>query len=123
MMNVYREILPDSYLLILTDEQHTIEPKELQRALQRARESGKINVWVDCSELHHPSDAIIQLLGDFCVRLRLQHIQLILCHLESETQQAVLKLPASSQPLILATLLDAALYCRNLQATRHQTAA
>lgn len=123
MMNVYREILPDSYLLILTDEQHSVEPEALQRALQRARDSGKINVWVDCSEFHHPSEAVIQLLGDFCVRLRHQHIQLILCHLEHDTQQAVLQLPASAQPTILATLLDASLYCRNLQSTRQLSAA
>lgn len=123
MMNVYREILPDSYLLILSDEQHTIEPEALQRALQRAGDSGKTNVWVDCSEFHHPSKAVIQLLGDFCVRLRHQHIQLVLCHLEDETQQAVLELPASSQPLILATLLDASLYCRNLHWHRQLLAA
>ena len=123
MMNVYREILPDSYLLILADEQHTTEPKALQRALQRAKESGKINIWVDCSEFHHPSEDVIQLLGDFCVRLRHQHIQLILCHLEYETQQAILQLPTSSQPLILATLLDAALYCRNLHNSRERSAA
>ena len=114
MMNVYREILPDSYLLILTDTQRTIEAEALQRALQRAGGSGKVNVWVDCSELHHPSTAVIQLLGEFSVRLHHQRIQLVLCHLESEVRQAVQQLPAALQPLILETLLDASLYCRNL---------
>ncbi|HEX8428388.1 hypothetical protein [Hymenobacter sp.] len=123
MMNVYREILPDSYLLILTDEEHSAEPEALHRALQRAGGSGKNNVWVDCSELHQPSQAIIKLLSDFYIRLRHQHIQLILCHLEDGLQQAILQLPPSSQPLVLATLLDASLYCRNLHATRQLSAA
>ncbi len=123
MMNVYREILPDSYLLILTDRQQRIETQALQRALQRASGSGKANVWIDCSELHHPSADLIQLLGDFYVRLRHQHIQLVLCHLEDEVQQEVLQLPAASQPLMLATLLDASLYCRNLQGPHQRSAA
>ncbi|UOG74577.1 STAS domain-containing protein [Hymenobacter tibetensis] len=122
MMNVYREILPDSYLLILTDSEQTLEPEPLQRALQRASGSGKANVWIDCSELHHPSTAIIQLLGEFYLRLRHQHIQLVLCHLEEVVQQEVLQLPAASQPVIVATLLDASLYCRNLR-TKQRSAA
>jgi anti-anti-sigma regulatory factor len=112
-MNIYREILPDSYLLIPTGACQTTGDKALQRALYRASGSGKPNVWVDCSELHHPSAAVIELLGEFYVRLRQRHIQLILCHLEDEVQQAVQQLPTASQPLMLATLLDASLYCRN----------
>ena len=42
MLNVYREILPDSYLLILTDVQQTTEGEVLQRAFHRAGSSGKI---------------------------------------------------------------------------------
>lgn len=112
-MHVYREILPESYLLILTGSHFTDAPT-LQRALHRAGGSGKANIWVDCSELSHPAAAVIELLGQFCVQMRHRSIQLILCHLEDNCQQAVQQLPAASQPLVLATLLDAALYCRNL---------
>ncbi|MBC8084950.1 MAG: hypothetical protein H7Z21_17270 [Hymenobacter sp.] len=123
MMNVYREILPDSYLLILIDTHQTTEAETLERALQRAGGSGKANIWVDCSELHHPSKAIIQLLGEFHVRLHHRHIQLVLCHLEDEARDAVQQLPPASQPLVLATLLDASLYCRNLHAGRLRSVA
>lgn len=112
-MHVYREILPESYLVIPTGSYFT-EAQMLQRALRRASGSGKANIWVDCSELHHPSAAIIELFGQFCVQMRRRGIQLILCHLEEDFQQAVQQLPAASQPLILATLLDASLYCRNV---------
>jgi anti-anti-sigma regulatory factor len=112
-MHVYREILPESYLLILTGN-HFSEASLLQRALHRAGGSGKPNIWVDCSELHHPSTSVIELIGQFCEQLRQRGIQLILCHLEEDFQHAVQQLPASSQPLVLATLLDASLYCRNL---------
>jgi anti-anti-sigma regulatory factor len=112
-MHVYREILPESYLLILTGS-HFAEAQLLQRALRRAGSSGKTNIWVDCSELHDPSADVIELLGQSCAQMRQRGIQLIMCHLEEDFQQAVQQLPAASQPLILGTLLDAALYCRNL---------
>ncbi|MBO0356905.1 anti-sigma factor antagonist [Hymenobacter sp. BT186] len=110
---MYREILPESYLLILTGSYFT-EAQTLQRALRRAGGSGKPNIWLDCSELHHPPTAVIELLGQFCVQMQRRGIQLILCHLEEDFQQAVQQLPTASQPLMLGTLLDAALYCRNL---------
>lgn len=122
MMNVYREILPDSYLLILIDAQPTSEVAALQRALQRAQGSGKTSVWVDCSELHHPSSPVIELLSEFHRRLGHQHIQLVVCHLESHAQQVIQQLPTDAQPLILETLLDASLYCRNLAFSHHSAA-
>ena len=122
-MDVYREILPDSYLLIVTGTCQVTEAEVLQRALRRAGGSGKASVWVDCSELHHPSITVIQLLAEFYVRLRKRHIQLILCHLEEDVRQAVEQLPPSSQPLMLGTLLDASLYCRNLHTPHLQEVA
>jgi len=112
-MSVYREILPDSYLIILTDAYQASEVEVLQRALLRAGSSGKAHVWVDCSEWHQPSEEVIHLLGEFYLQLQHRHIELILCHLEADVQQAVQQLPTNSQPPVLATLLDASLYCRN----------
>ncbi|WP_022821825.1 STAS domain-containing protein [Hymenobacter norwichensis] len=112
-MHVYREILPESYLLILTGS-HFTDAHTLQRALHRAGGSGKANIWIDCSEMSHPTTAVVELLGQFCKQVRSRGIELILCHLEEECQHAVQQLPTAAQPLVLATLLDASLYCRNL---------
>jgi hypothetical protein len=114
-MEVYREILPESYLLILADDVPASSGSEddaLDRALSRAAKSGKSSIWVDCSHLHHlPSDAA-ELLSYYYHKLSKHGMSLILCHL-SEAVQRELTALAPTLPLpILPTLLDAEKYCQ-----------
>ncbi|TGE19841.1 STAS domain-containing protein [Hymenobacter elongatus] len=115
-MEVYREILPESYLLILADDvlpSTDYKDDALDRALSRAARSGKSSVWVDCSHLHHlPSDAA-ELLTYYYHKLTKHGMSLILCHLSAETQQELLALAPTLSVPIVRTLLDAEKYCQH----------
>ncbi|KAA9338592.1 hypothetical protein F0P96_07125 [Hymenobacter busanensis] len=111
-MEVYREILPNSYLLILADDlPDQIEHDDsLDWALRRAVRSGKSSVWVDCSHLHHlPPDAN-QLLTFYYNKLRKHGMSLILCHLNDTVRQELETLSAVHPPVV-PTLLDAEQWC------------
>ncbi|MCB2407144.1 STAS domain-containing protein [Hymenobacter lucidus] len=114
-MEVYREILPESYLLILADDVPTdTDPEDdaLDRALSRAARSGKSSVWVDCSHLHHlPSDAA-ELLTYYYHKLSKHGMNLVLCHLSDDARQELASLAPSLSVPIVPTLLDAEKYCR-----------
>ncbi|MBD2714183.1 hypothetical protein KBK19_03945 [Microvirga sp. STR05] len=122
MLDVYREILPDSYLLILTDVPHAPENEALRRALHRAGTSGKASVWVDCSQLPELPAAALQLLGTYYETLRNRHIQLVLCHLADGLCEAIEALPWAQRPPVVATLLEAACYCRSQPGGMRRTA-
>ncbi|WP_400193541.1 STAS domain-containing protein [Hymenobacter sp. B81] len=112
-MEVYREILPNSYLLILADDlpEHTEQDDALDWALRRAVRSGKSSVWVDCTHLHHlPPDAG-QVLTYYYAKLRKHGMDLVLCHLNPEVLQELEKLSAVHPPVV-PTLLDAEQYCQ-----------
>lgn len=115
VMEVYREILPDSYLLILTDNPapHPAEVAALRQALRRAGASGKTNIWVDCSQLQHLPEQALRLLCDFYLRFQHQHVNLVLCHLDDDSQHTIQELPMPAQPPVVDTLLEAARYCRS----------
>ncbi|SHL59596.1 hypothetical protein [Hymenobacter psychrotolerans] len=121
MMDVYREILPDSYLLILADAAHAAGEKVLQRALQRACSSGKASVWVDCSQLPELPAEVLQLLGNYYELLQSKQVNLVLCHLADGLQGTVQALPGHQRPPVVATLLEAASYCRSQPTRRHRT--
>ncbi|OON68001.1 STAS domain-containing protein [Hymenobacter sp. CRA2] len=111
-MEVYREILPESYLLILADDiPPSLDHEEaLDRALRRAARSGKSSVWVDCSHLHHlPPDAA-ELLLYYYRKLTRHGMSLVLCHL-NETVQAELERLTTARLPVVSTLLDAERYC------------
>jgi anti-anti-sigma regulatory factor len=115
-MEVYREILPESYLLILADDVPTapdlVDDDALDRGLSRAARSGKSSVWVDCSHLHHlPSDAA-ELLTYYYHKLSKHGMHLVLCHLSTAAQQELLALAPSLSVPIVPTLLDAEKYCQ-----------
>ncbi|UYZ58971.1 STAS domain-containing protein [Hymenobacter latericus] len=111
-MEVYREILPESYLLILADDIPTTVDDEdaLDRALRRASRSGKSSVWVDCSHLHHLPPDTAELLGYYYQRLARHGMSLVLCHLNAEVRAELELLSATPLPVV-DTLLDAEKYC------------
>ncbi|RAK66850.1 STAS domain-containing protein [Hymenobacter edaphi] len=111
-MEVYREILPESYLLILADDVPPSFEREhaLDYALRRAARSGKSSVWVDCSHLHHlPPDAA-ELLAYYHDRLARHGMSLVLCHLTEDVRLELQALTAAPLPVV-STLLDAERYC------------
>ncbi|GAA3918773.1 STAS domain-containing protein [Hymenobacter algoricola] len=110
-LQVYHEILPDSYLLILAENDELPEEVPLAKLLRQAANSGKAYVWVDCSHIHRLSHQAIGLLRKYYLQLRRRHIPLVLCHLDESLQQLFRQLPAASQPPIVPTLLDADHYC------------
>ncbi|TGE27083.1 STAS domain-containing protein [Hymenobacter metallicola] len=127
-MEVYREILPESYLLILADDVPTSPDHEddaLDRALSRAARSGKSSVWVDCSHLHHlPSDSA-ELLTYYYHKLSKHGMSLVLCHLNDTVRQELTVLTPSLNLPIVPTLLDAEKYCQqhvNLRSSQSDAA-
>lgn len=121
MMDVYREILPDSYLLILADAANATGEEGLRRALKRAGSSGKASVWVDCSQLPDLPTAALQLLGTYYELLQEKQVNLVLCHLSDGLQGTVQALPRHQRPPVVATLLEAAGYCRSQPIRGHRT--
>ncbi|GAA4376870.1 STAS domain-containing protein [Hymenobacter koreensis] len=118
-MEVYREILPQSYLLILADDapEHPAQDEALDWALRRAVRSGKSSVWVDCTHLHHlPPDAC-KLLTYYYNKLNKHGMSLILCHLSEEVRQELESLSIIHPPIV-ATLLDAERYTQQVLQSR-----
>ena len=114
-MEIHREILPESYLLILAEDHTHPEEYGLARALQQAARSGKPSIWVDCSSLRHISGRAMALLSSYYQRLRRRNTQLVLCHLAEDVQESLKAVPENAYPPIVSTLLDAALYCHAAQ--------
>jgi anti-anti-sigma regulatory factor len=114
-MEIYREILPESYLLILAEDPSHPEEYGLARALQQAARSGKPSIWVDCSALRHLSGRALALLTSYYQRLRRRNTQLVICHLAEGVQDSLRDTESPDGPPIVPTLLDAALYCQAAQ--------
>ncbi|WP_261989901.1 STAS domain-containing protein [Hymenobacter puniceus] len=112
-MNVYREILPDSYLLILSGSATSDDLPSLQQALNRAASSGKTSVWLDCSALASFPTAALRLLSDYYLRFQSRRLSLVLCHLTDNVAAMLQMLPWAQRPPVVATLLEAAMYCRS----------
>ncbi|WP_324670919.1 hypothetical protein [Hymenobacter sp. GOD-10R] len=107
MLDIQREILPDSYLLILAPDSTSPDEIKLSRALHRASRSNKKAVWVDCSLLEALSEDAIDLLLAYAFHLRCQNRRLVLCHVPDQVRHHFLNLDSASQPLLVASLLDA----------------
>ncbi|MDU0369664.1 STAS domain-containing protein [Hymenobacter endophyticus] len=112
-MEVYREILPNSYLLILTNGQAPAAEAQLSYALRLASRSGKPSIWVDCSQLPALSFGALRVLARYYRRLRRRQVQLVLCHLGDAAHQLVAKLPTALCPPVVPSLLDAERYCQH----------
>lgn len=111
-MEVYREILPNSYLLILLSVRKQPILDDLKEALHQAGRSGKQSVWIDCSCLLHMSQQAANLLLHHYRLLRRRNVQLVLCHLSPHAEQAFHKLAPTGGPPVVSNLLDADRYCR-----------
>ncbi|GAA4012401.1 hypothetical protein GCM10022408_26400 [Hymenobacter fastidiosus] len=112
-MEVYREILPESYLLILVDEQATTDSdRTLNLALGRAARSGKVSIWVDCSNVHQLPAHAAKLLVRYGRKLIKNGISLLLCHLSDTVRRELLTQDPDLNSLIMPTLLDAEQYCQ-----------
>ncbi|MBX0291440.1 STAS domain-containing protein [Hymenobacter sp. HSC-4F20] len=111
-MEVYREILPESYLLILADDGDAAGGPQLSCALRRALRSGKPSIWIDCSHLHNLSFPTLRVLLRYYRRLQERHIPLVLCHLDGPVGHLLAKLPTALRPPVVPSLLDAERYCR-----------
>ena len=121
-MEVYREILPNSYLLILADDRAPAAEAQLTAALRLASRSGKPSIWVDCSHLPHLPLSSLRVLLRYYRRLRARKVPLILCHLGDAAHQLLAKLPTATRPPVVPSLLDAERYCQHthpLLAVRH----
>ncbi|RSK46267.1 STAS domain-containing protein [Hymenobacter perfusus] len=112
-MEVYREILPNSYLLILADDEAPTAEAQLSSALRLASRSGKPSIWVDCSHLHHLPLSSLRVLLRYYRRLRARQVPLVLCHLGEAAHQLLAKLPTASCPPVVPSLLDAERYCQH----------
>jgi len=109
-MQVYREILPNSYLLILVDTSSRLTDVSLLRdALRRAGRSGKDSVWIDCSGLPMLKPTLVAILTHYAEWLRRRHMELIVCHPPATLTGASLEETCAGELLVANTLLDAEL--------------
>ena len=108
MLTVYRDNLPNSYLLILATERQARDPHALARALHRAGRSGKSSVWVDCSLLA-PPDATADtglLLRAYHEAFAAQGIHLVVAHASDELRQCLVGSLAKPGPVLVDSLVD-----------------
>ncbi|MGI4737064.1 MAG: STAS domain-containing protein [Janthinobacterium lividum] len=109
MLIVYHELLPDSYLLILTPGSATASELELAHHLSCAARSGKAAVWVDCRLVDILSPTAVRLLWACHYRLRKRGAQLVLCRVSAALAQLLNQLCTGPQPdLCLVDSLDEA---------------
>jgi anti-anti-sigma regulatory factor len=108
MLDVYREVLPNGFLLILSPglAMPAAEDK-LTRALHRASRSDKYAVLVDCGLVESLTEEAVELLLAYSYLLRAQSRRLVLCHVPDAVRHHFLHLDEASQPLLALSLLDA----------------
>ena len=108
MLKVYRELLPNGFLLILSPDLACLSGElKLTRALHRASRSDKRAVLVDCSLVERLTSEAVDLLLAYAHMLRAQSRRLVLCHVPNAVTHHFLHLDAASQPLLASSLLDA----------------
>jgi anti-anti-sigma regulatory factor len=108
MLDVYRETLPNGFLLILSPDIANQQGEvKLTRALHRASRSEKRAVLVDCSLVERLTEDAVDLLLAYAFMLRTQSRRLVLCHVPDAVSHHFLNLDAASQPLLVSSLLEA----------------
>lgn len=118
-MRVYREILPNSFLLILTGSGESVmAPLLITDALETACCSGKTSIWIDCSQVSQLSAGLLSLLEHYTVQLLRLGITLVVCH----PPDSLVAARPEVELLLAPSLLDAELQCRSA-AMLHRSAA
>jgi anti-anti-sigma regulatory factor len=108
MLDVYREMLPNGFLLILSPDVASLHGEvKLSRALHRASRSEKRAVLIDCSLVEYLTDEAVELLLAYSFILRAQSRRLVLCHVPNSVRYHFLHLDPASQPLLVSSLLEA----------------
>lgn len=109
-MQIYREILPHSYLVILVETAaKTADIGLLRDALRRAGRSRKESVWLDCSGLSALTPDFLSVLTRYAAWLRRRHTALIVCHPPATPSGISLQEASAGTLLVANTLLDAEL--------------
>ena len=107
MVRVQREILPNSYLLILEDGP-TGPELPLERGLFRAARSNKQAIWIDCSMVSELPKAAAELLLAYQHHFPQVGKELVLSHVTEAVAQQLLELRLrETPPRIVPSLLDA----------------
>lgn len=100
-MNVYHEILPDRYVLLLADgagPDADSAPDSLARCLRQACHSGKTSVWIDCSRLHSLPAAARDLLLYYRQRLSRRSVRMVLGAASPIIRAAFTDTPPEARP-------------------------
>jgi hypothetical protein len=100
-MDVYHEILPDRYVLLLADSSQPAAgaaADTLARCLLQACRSGKTSVWIDCSRLHHLPAAARDLLMRYQKRLGRRSVRLVLSPASPAVRAAFADVDPAARP-------------------------
>ncbi|GAB3295051.1 hypothetical protein GCM10027511_08530 [Hymenobacter humi] len=108
MTTVYHELLPESYLLLLTPGAPAEPEYALDYSLKCACSSGKTAVWVDCELVEALSAENARTLLDYHHRLEGEHKKLVVVHASEEIQQELLHWRLVPGLCFVPTLFDAA---------------
>lgn len=108
MTTVYHELLPQSYLLLLTPGAPKAPEYALDYSLRCASRSGKAAVWVDCELVEALSDEAVRILWDYHYRFQEQHVELVMVHASDEVKHELLNWQLGPSLCFVPTLFDAA---------------
>ena len=108
MTTVYHEVLPHSYLLLLTSEPTSDPRLALAYHLRHACRSGKPAVWVDCELVKCLSAAAARTLCACHARLQKQHMKLVVVHASAAVAEALCRCRDAAGLCFAPTLFDAA---------------
>lgn len=108
MNTVFHELLPESYLLLLTPGSPSGPEFALDFSLKCACRSGKTAVWVDCELVLALSPEAARTLCDYYHKLQDEHKQLVVVHASDEVKQALLNWHLDPDLCFAPTLIDAA---------------
>ncbi|WP_157781177.1 hypothetical protein [Hymenobacter sedentarius] len=108
MTTVYHELLPESYLLLLTPGPPKDPESALDFSLGCAYRSGKPAVWVDCELVNALSTESTRALWSYHRKLQEEHKQLVVVHASDELKQNLLHWQTGPNLCFAPTLIDAA---------------
>lgn len=108
MTTVFHELLPESYLLLLTPGKPTGPEFALDFSLKCACRSGKTVVWVDCELVPALSAEAARTLCDYHHKLQEEHKLLVVIHACDKVKQELLNWRLDPDLCFAPTLIDAA---------------